>query len=97
MTGLAGRAFIAMLAAGLSVPLLAAQRGADEHWGMVNQYCVSCHKEFGTEGGVLADKSGIDTYAAKGPAATNTSMPEGDTKPTDAEREMLGQYLACQP
>jgi hypothetical protein len=41
----------------------------------------------------------IDAAAANGPDAKNTFMPElGGTvtrKPTAAEREMLGQFLAC--
>lgn len=41
----------------------------------------------------------IDLTAAAGPNATNTSMPELDQKvtmePTQAEREMLGQFIAC--
>jgi len=41
----------------------------------------------------------IDVEAAAGPSATNTAMPELDAKvtktPTQAEREMLGQFLAC--
>ena len=41
----------------------------------------------------------IDIEAASGPKATNLAMPELDTEvtkaPTQAEREMLGQFLAC--
>jgi mono/diheme cytochrome c family protein len=58
-------------------------------------YCVRCHGEYSSEAGVKRDLSGIDQQAAKGPSATNTSMPNGSKIPTEAEREMLGQYLAC--
>ncbi|MEY2853122.1 MAG: hypothetical protein RL030_254 [Pseudomonadota bacterium] len=42
MTGLAGRLFVAVLAVALAAPLLAAG-SADDHWGMVDKYCVACH------------------------------------------------------
>jgi uncharacterized membrane protein len=42
----------------------------------------------------------IDGEAAKGPNATNSAMPElGGTvhaRPSDQERELLGQFLACE-
>jgi len=41
----------------------------------------------------------IDVTSAGGPNATNTAMPALDQKvtmePTQAERELLGQFLAC--
>ncbi|HEY0251081.1 MAG TPA: hypothetical protein VGC41_06115 [Kofleriaceae bacterium] len=41
----------------------------------------------------------IDLESASGPKATNTDMPELDTNvptaPTMAEREMLGEFIAC--
>lgn len=58
-------------------------------------YCTRCHGEYKTEAGIKRDLDSIDTEAAKGPDATNTNMPEGGNKPSDAEREMLGQFLAC--
>ncbi|HWU86620.1 MAG TPA: c-type cytochrome [Kofleriaceae bacterium] len=75
-------------------------------------YCTSCHsatstnrhgapksQNYDTEDDVIRHAADIDQAAAKGPDATNTSMPQlGGTvsrKPTDAEREMLGQYLSC--
>ncbi len=58
-------------------------------------YCTRCHGEYKTEAGVKRDLDSIDLEAAKGPNATNVSMPEGGSKPSDAEREMLGQFLAC--
>jgi uncharacterized membrane protein len=54
---------------------------------------------FDTEADILAHASEIDTEAAKGPKATNTDMPDlgtaVKTAPTDEERALLGQYLAC--
>jgi uncharacterized membrane protein len=48
---------------------------------------------------IRAHLDDIDVEAAAGPQATNTTMPELDAKvakaPTQAEREMLGQFLAC--
>ena len=58
-------------------------------------YCTRCHGEYKTEAGVMRDLVGIDLEAAKGPNATNTSMPDGGATPSDAAREMLGQFLAC--
>ena len=58
-------------------------------------YCTRCHGEYKTEAGIKRDLDGIDLQAAKGPDATNISMPDGGNKPSDAEREMLGQFLAC--
>jgi uncharacterized membrane protein len=75
-------------------------------------YCTSCHsatstnrndaptsQNYDTEADIIRHAAEIDEEAAKGPDATNTSMPElGGTvtmRPTDAEREMLGRYLAC--
>jgi len=37
----------------------------------------------------------IDEVAASGPNATNTAMPFLGTQPSLAERQMLGQLLAC--
>jgi uncharacterized membrane protein len=76
------------------------------------KYCTSCHsatstnrhdapgnQNYDSEADIKKHADDIDTEAAAGPDATNTSMPEiGGTvisKPTQAEREQLGQYLAC--
>ncbi len=76
------------------------------------KYCTSCHsanstnrhdapgnQNYDTEADIKKHVDDIDTEAAAGPEATNTSMPEiGGTvvsKPTQAERQQLGQYLAC--
>ena len=59
-------------------------------------YCTRCHSEYKTEAGIKAHLDEIDTEAASGPSATNTSMPESGAKQSDAERTMLGQFLACE-
>lgn len=75
-------------------------------------YCTTCHstastnrhdapanQNYDTEADIRRHASEIDGEAAKGPDATNTSMPEiGGTvtmKPSDADRARLGEYLAC--
>lgn len=75
-------------------------------------YCTDCHsansrnrhdapsdQNFDTEDDIRKHASDIDEWAASGPNATNTDMPELDAlvtmPPTKAERELLGQYLAC--
>jgi hypothetical protein len=56
-------------------------------------------QNYDTEADVTRHASEIDEAVAKGPDAANTFMPElGGTvsrKPSDAEREMLGAFLAC--
>lgn len=37
----------------------------------------------------------IDHQAAAGPAKVNTSMPPSEPRPTEAERRLLGEWLAC--
>lgn len=76
----------------------------------MTSYCVRCHSstlmgpdrqgapllhDFNTLYGVLPFISHIDETAASGPAATNTSMPNGDPTPSLDERTMLGEWLAC--
>jgi uncharacterized membrane protein len=64
-------------------------------------HCVSCHNAGGPESPALstleqvrANLSEVDRAAAAGPAATNTSMPEGSSI-TQEERLKLGEWLAC--
>ncbi len=45
--------------------------------------------------GIRAHLSDIDAQAAAGPDRTNAFMPLGSLKPTQAEREQLGAWLAC--
>jgi uncharacterized membrane protein len=74
-------------------------------------YCVSCHDsaktgnarngapafhDFDTLDGIKAVANHVDEYTAAGPSSVNEIMPEGDGPvPTLAEREMLGEWLAC--
>lgn len=58
-------------------------------------YCTRCHSAYKTEAGIKRDLDSIDVEAAKGPNATNMSMPESGAAPSDTERETLGQFLAC--
>jgi uncharacterized membrane protein len=37
----------------------------------------------------------IDEQAAAGPSNVNTSMPPSEPRPTEAERRLLGEWLAC--
>ena len=64
-----------------------------------NRHGAPGSQNYDTEADLMRHAAEIDEAAAKGPDATNTFMPElGGTvtrKPSDAEREMLGQYLAC--
>ncbi len=74
-------------------------------------YCTSCHAsslegpdrhgapsfhDFDTLYGIKAVAEHIDETTAAGPAAVNTGMPEDDPKPTTRERELLGEWIACQ-
>ncbi len=76
-----------------------------------DSYCTSCHASdktgamrggapsglnYDTLAGIQKDLSGIDSEAAAGPDSTNTSMPPGLPRPTEAERMQLGQFLACE-
>ncbi|MFT3922308.1 MAG: hypothetical protein QM778_07220 [Myxococcales bacterium] len=76
------------------------------------EYCTSCHSasvpesqrdgaptnlNFDTEAEIIANTTGIIKQAAAGPGFKNTKMPEGDgPKPSNDERKMLGEWLACQ-
>lgn len=64
-----------------------------------NRHGAPKGQNYDTEADLMRHAPDIDEAAAKGPDALNTFMPELDGtvahKPTDAEREMLGLYLAC--
>lgn len=77
----------------------------------VEDYCVRCHSselagekrngapkfhDFDTLEGIINVIDHMDEKAASGPDATNTVMPPDGAKPTSAEREDLGQWLACE-
>ncbi len=56
-------------------------------------------QNYDSEAEIRAHATEIDLWAAAGPDAQNLGMPDMSgpvtTAPTDAEREQLGQYLAC--
>lgn len=71
-------------------------------------YCTRCHAvassdrrgaplgyDFDTLDGVRARLPAIDLVAAAGPRNVNIVMPLGTPAPTDAERDMLGEWIAC--
>ena len=63
-------------------------------------YCDRCHAmgtqpPFMTLAQIHADTTAIDSVAAAGASAINTSMPQDGTVPTEAERRQLGEWLAC--
>jgi cytochrome c5 len=57
--------------------------------------CIACHSNYQTEAGIKADAAQIDIEAGKGPTATNVAMPPRAPGPSDADREKLGQFMAC--
>jgi len=76
----------------------------------MTSYCTSCHDsnlrgdarqgapslhDFDTVFGVRAVSLHVDETTASGPAATNTSMPPSNPKPTLEERRLLGEWVAC--
>jgi cytochrome c5 len=67
----------------------------------IQKNCLACHGASGPESPKLdtlakvkANASLIDKVAAAGPNGVNTFMPQGISVDT-AEREKLGQWLAC--
>jgi uncharacterized membrane protein len=64
-----------------------------------NRHSAPSDVNFDSMDDIRAHLEDIDVEAAAGPSATNTVMPQLDAKvphaPTQAEREMLGQFLAC--
>jgi len=74
-------------------------------------YCTRCHSsklegaarngapldhDFNSLVGVLSVAEHIDEYAAAGPDAVNEVMPPDGEAPSAEERELLGQWLACE-
>ena len=57
-------------------------------------------QNYDTAADVMKHAAAIDAEAASGPNATNTAMPDlggpVHAAPTAAEREKLGQFLACE-
>ena len=78
----------------------------------MTSYCTDCHSrtatnrhgapvgvDFDTEDDLRQQAIVIDEVAAKGPSATNASMPDMSgpvhVAPSADERVKLGQFLAC--
>ena len=77
----------------------------------MESYCTECHDsklagtdrqgapsfhDFDTRFGVKGVANHIDETSAAGPAAINTGMPpSGHPKPTEEERFLLGEWIAC--
>ena len=55
-----------------------------------SKYCVSCHNGYGTQSGVKSAAAAI-----KSRTVTSTNMPQGNNKPTTAERTQLGAWIDC--
>lgn len=78
---------------------------------IMTKYCVRCHAStlpyekrhgapadhnFDTQEGVYENADHIALRAGSGVLATNRSMPPpGYAEPTDAERKILGRFMAC--
>jgi len=64
-----------------------------------NRHAAPSDVNFDSIDDIVQHADDIDVEAASGPKATNTDMPELDAKvtkaPSQAEREMLGQFIAC--
>lgn len=76
----------------------------------MEMYCTRCHAsdkmgdarmgapsfhDFDTLFGIKAVSNHVDETTAAGPTATNEGMPPGNPKPSLAERQMLGEWIAC--
>lgn len=76
----------------------------------MTDYCTECHHsdlkgaarkgaptfhDFNLPQGIRAIRDHIDWTSAAGPAAINESMPPSGPRPTEADRLMLGEWLAC--
>ena len=65
----------------------------------ISRHGAPHNQNYDTEADIRKHADDIDVEAAAGPNATNTDMPRLDgpnhMAPTDADRKLLGQYLAC--
>ena len=74
-------------------------------------YCTRCHSseltgaarngaplghDFDSETAILTFAEHVDEYAAAGPDSVNTLMPPDGDAPSEAERQQLGEWLACE-
>jgi uncharacterized membrane protein len=86
-------------------------RYQDDVAPLIEHYCLPCHSQklplrerrgapadhnFDTEPDLIAEAEHVELAAAGGPLAINRSMPPSSApQPNDAERRLLGQWLAC--
>jgi len=76
----------------------------------MEMYCTRCHAtdkmgdarngaptfhDFDSLQGIKVVSEHIDETTASGPASTNMGMPEDGPMPSLAERQMLGEWIAC--
>lgn len=61
----------------------------------MSTYCVRCHQSFSGLGGVQARMTAIDSAAGAGPDAINHGMPQSGMRPSDDERLLLSNWIAC--
>lgn len=76
----------------------------------MERFCVRCHArslvgearqgapsfhDFDTLQGIRVFADHVDESTASGPAATNTTMPPDDPRPSLDERRQLGEWIAC--
>jgi hypothetical protein len=65
-----------------------------------NRHGAPADQNYDTEDDIRRHAGAIDAEAAAGPNATNTDMPDMSgpvhVPPTAAERQQLGQFLACE-
>jgi len=65
-----------------------------------NRHGAPADQNYDSEADIKAHAAAIDAEAAAGPNAMNTAMPDlagpVHAAPTNAEREKLGRFLACE-
>jgi hypothetical protein len=76
----------------------------------MGSYCTRCHHselvgaarqgaptfhDFDTYFGIRGVANHVDETTAAGPAVINRGMPQDGAQPTDEERFMLGEWIAC--
>ncbi|MEO8705504.1 MAG: hypothetical protein ABI867_36070 [Kofleriaceae bacterium] len=76
----------------------------------MTDYCTRCHSselvgtarqgapsfhDFDTYFGIVGVADHVDETAAGGPSAMNRGMPQDGAIPSDDERLMLGEWIAC--
>lgn len=77
----------------------------------MTEFCTRCHSstltgsarngapedhDFDTLEGILSVREHIDRLAGAGPNATNTIMPPSGKTPSEGQRRLLAEWLACE-